>query len=70
MAHSVPYLEIKGWRHTFATLGIENNNLTTKQVQAELGHASADITLNVYTVISEEEKARTADTMANLIAFD
>ena len=38
---------------------IENNNLTTKQVQAELGHASADITLNVYTGISEEEKART-----------
>ena len=69
-AHSVPYLEIKGWRHTFATLGIENNNLTAKQVQAELGHASADTTLNVYAGISEEEKARTADTMANLIAFD
>ena len=69
-SHRVPYLEIKGWRHTFATLGIENNNLTTKQVQAELGHASANMTLNVYAGISDEEKARTADTMANLIDFD
>lgn len=69
-AHSLPYLEIKGWRHTFATIGIENHNLTTKQVQAELGHATANMTLNVYAGISDEEKARTADTMAKLISFD
>lgn len=68
--HKVPYLEIKGWRHTFATLGIENNNLTTKQVQVELGHASANMTLNVYAGISDEEKAKTADIMAKLIDFD
>lgn len=69
-ARRLPYLEIKGWRHTFATLGIENNRLTTKQVQAELGHASANMTLNVYAGVSDAEKARTADTMANLIDLE
>lgn len=68
--NKLPYLEIKGWRHTFATLGVENNNLTTKQIQAELGHATANMTLNVYAGISNEEKARTADTMAKLVDFN
>lgn len=66
-AYNVPYVEIKGWRHTYATLGIEDHHLTTKQVQEQLGHATANMTLNVYAGVTSDEKVKTADTMASLI---
>lgn len=65
--YGVPYVEIKGWRHTYATLGIEQNHLTPKQVQSQLGHATTNVTLNVYARITDQEKARTADIMGKLI---
>lgn len=65
--YGVPYVEIKGWRHTYATLGIEQNHLTPKQVQAQLGHSTTNMTLNVYAGITDQEKARTADIMGKLI---
>lgn len=68
--YNVPYVEIKGWRHTYATLGIEQNHLTPKQVQAQLGHSTTNMTLNVYAGITDQEKARTADIMGSIINLD
>ena len=68
--YGVPYVEIKGWQHTYATLGIEQNHLTPKQVQAQLGHATTNMTLNVYAGITDQEKARTADIMGSIINLD
>ena len=49
------YLRMHKIRHTYASLAISNNT-DIKTVQEILGHASASITLNVYSHAYNEKK--------------
>lgn len=57
-----------GFRHTHATLLFEtDSSITPKAVQERLGHKSIDITLSIYTHVTEQEKHKLADVLSNKI---
>ncbi|WP_336619803.1 tyrosine-type recombinase/integrase, partial [Lactobacillus iners] len=45
-----------GFRHTFATLLIENTTVKPKIVQMLLGHSDIRITLDIYTHITKKNQ--------------
>jgi len=50
------HITIHGFRHTFATLLIENTDVKPKTVQMLLGHANIQMTLDIYTHINSKNK--------------
>ena len=58
-------ITLHGLRHTFATVAVQSN-ADIKSLSSILGHARADITLNIYA--SDDEDAKT-QAMNNLAAF-
>ena len=58
-------ITLHGLRHTFATIAVQSN-ADIKSLSSMLGHARADITLNVYA--SDDEDAKT-QAMNNITAF-
>lgn len=49
-------------RHTFATLSLQNGD-DIKTVQANVGHATASFTLDIYGHVSNHMKQESADRM-------
>ena len=55
-----------GFRHTFATLLIENTNVKPKTVQTLLGHANIKMTLDIYTHINNKNKEDAINSISQL----
>jgi len=58
-----------GLRHTFATLAIESNELTIKQIQYQLGHSDASTLLNIYSHVSKNAKRDTINKFTDFVNF-
>lgn len=61
----VDHLKFHALRHTYATLQFENN-IRIETVSKLLGHASIEITSNIYTHVMKKEKQKAVDTLALL----
>jgi integrase len=61
----LPRLTLKGLRHTWATLALEQG-IHPKVVQERLGHSTVNITLNVYSHVSPTMHAEAANLIADL----
>ena len=61
----LPRLTLKGLRHTWATLALEQG-IHPKVVQERLGHSTVNITLNVYSHVSPTMHAEAANQVASL----
>lgn len=57
-----------GLRHTHVSLLFEAG-ANVKEVQTRLGHADANVTLNIYAHVSKQKKEETANKFANYIAL-
>ena len=62
-------ISIHGFRHTHCSLLFESG-ATPKEVQERLGHSSSEITLNIYTHISERQKTSTPNRLAEYLSDD
>lgn len=49
-----------GFRHTYATLAFEGG-MNIKQVQAQLGHKNVQMTLDIYTAVTDRQRKNTAE---------
>jgi integrase len=63
---NVPRLTVKGLRHTWATLALEQG-IHPKVVQERLGHTTVNITLQVYSHVSPTLQDEAASQIAGLI---
>lgn len=62
----LPLISLHGLRHTCATLNIALGT-DIKTVQAILGHANVQTTLNIYTHALEEKKRESVNTLEVLL---
>lgn len=62
----LPHITVHGLRHTFASIQVVNK-INPKAVQMQLGHADAEITLNVYTHIEREQVSAEIFDIGNII---
>lgn len=58
----LPNARFHDFRHTYATTSLKNGD-SIKDIQANLGHSSATITLDLYAHVTEEMKQASADRM-------
>lgn len=65
--HLTP-IKIHGLRHTHASLLFEAG-ASIKEVQARLGHANVQMTLDVYTHVTEQSRDEFAEKFSNFIDF-
>ncbi|MFL1695663.1 tyrosine-type recombinase/integrase [Weissella kandleri] len=65
---NLPRIKIHGFRHTYATLSVQAG-MNVKQLQYQLGHDDVQTTLAIYTAVTEEMKATTADIFTSLVNF-
>lgn len=59
-------ITIHGFRHTFATLLIEETNVKPKTVQMLLGHENIQMTLDIYTHVNEKNKSDAINALKEL----
>lgn len=59
-------ISIHGFRHTHATLLLEAG-LNIKDVQERLGHKNVQITLDIYSHVTQQKKQKTAEKFANYL---
>lgn len=59
-------ISIHGFRHTHATLLLEAG-LNIKDVQERLGHKNIQITLDIYSHVTQQKKQKTAEKFANYL---
>ncbi|MGX6962955.1 site-specific integrase [Vagococcus xieshaowenii] len=59
-------ITVHGFRHTHCSLLFEAG-VSIKEVQVRLGHSNIKTTLNIYTHLTQEVKAETANTFANFM---
>jgi len=62
----VPEIRVYDARHTFATLAIDAG-LPIKAVSESMGHADVAVTLRTYTHVLENQRARVADEMGDVL---
>ena len=62
----IPYFSMHVLRHTFATRCIEGG-MKPKTLQKILGHSNIGITMNLYVHITEDEKHREIDLVADAL---
>lgn len=67
--HQLDKITIHGFRHTHASLLFESG-ATIKEVQDRLGHANSEITLQIYTHVSTDQKRKTASALSEYIDSD
>ncbi|MDO4679666.1 MAG: site-specific integrase [Aerococcus sp.] len=61
--HGLPYLNVHGFRHTHASL-LFQAGADMKDVQTRLGHSNIEMTLNIYTHVTQEQETKTAQLFA------
>lgn len=66
MNADLKHITIHGFRHTFATLLIENTSVKPKTVQMLLGHANIQMTLNIYTHVNNKNKEDAMNSITQL----
>lgn len=66
-ACNIGHLRFHDLRHTFGSQLIENN-VSPKRVQTEMGHSSANVTLNIYTHVLDESAQKFKSVLDNLYA--
>lgn len=59
-------ISIHGFRHTHATLLLEAG-LNIKDIQERLGHKNVQITLDIYSHVTQQKKQKTAEKFANYL---
>lgn len=64
-ASNIGHVRFHDLRHTFGSQLIENN-VSPKRVQTEMGHSSANVTLNIYTHVLEESALKFKSVLDNL----
>ena len=62
-------ISIHGFRHTHATLLLEAG-VSPKVISERLGHSSIQITLDLYSHVTEEMEREVPDIFANAVNFD
>lgn len=62
-------IKFHGLRHTFASINIENGT-DTKTISELLGHSGVEITLDIYTHISNETKANAINNYTTMLASE
>lgn len=62
----IKHITVHGFRHTFATLLIENTDVKPKTVQMLLGHSDIRITLDIYTHITKKNQDDAINAMKRL----
>lgn len=62
------HITVHGLRHTYATLAAQGG-MSVKQLQAQLGHSKVEITLDVYTSITDEQRKDTANQYTSFVNF-
>lgn len=65
---NLPHITVHGLRHTYATLAAQSG-MPVKQLQAQLGHSKVEITLDVYTSITDEQRKDTANQYTSFVNF-
>lgn len=60
----IDYIKLHGYRHTFATRAIQKG-VDPKTVSAILGHANSNITLNIYTSVTDDMLKQGIEKMNN-----
>ena len=60
-------ISIHGFRHTHATLLYESG-VNVKDISERLGHSDVNITLNIYTHLTEVKKKDTSDLFAKYMS--
>lgn len=66
--HDLKKVTVHQLRHSHCSLLFESG-ATIKEVQERLGHSSYEITLNIYTHVTERKKDETADRFAKHMGF-
>ncbi|MCQ4116575.1 site-specific integrase [Ligilactobacillus sp. MP3] len=65
---NLPHITVHGLRHTYATLAAQGG-MSVKQLQAQLGHSKVEITLDVYTSITDEQRKENASQYTSFVNF-
>ncbi|WP_340852367.1 site-specific integrase [Ligilactobacillus salivarius] len=65
---NLPHITVHGLRHTYATLAAQGG-MVVKQLQAQLGHSKVEVTLDVYTSITDEQRKETAKQYTSFVNF-
>ena len=58
-----------GIRHTWATIALETNKLTVKQIQEQLGDSDASIVLNTYSHVTKQASKNTIQEFSQYTGF-
>ncbi|MGO1356292.1 tyrosine-type recombinase/integrase [Alkalibacterium gilvum] len=66
--HDLKKVTVHQLRHSHCSLLFESG-ATIKEVQERLGHSSYEVTLNIYTHVTEQKKDETADRFAQHVGF-
>lgn len=64
----LPLIGLHGYRHTHASMLFEAG-ATMKEVQVRLGHSNIEMTMNVYTHVTEKIKVETVEKLAKFASF-
>lgn len=67
-ATELPRIGVHGWRHTHASM-LYSSGVDMKEAQVQLGHSSIEMTMNIYTHLSDTEKAKTSEKLAKFANF-
>ncbi|MDD1403573.1 site-specific integrase [Ligilactobacillus salivarius] len=65
---NLPHITVHGLRHTYATLAAQGG-MSVKQLQTQLGHSKVEITLDVYTSITDEQRKENASQYTSFVNF-
>ncbi|MFC6290582.1 tyrosine-type recombinase/integrase [Levilactobacillus angrenensis] len=66
--YGLKHITMHAFRHTYATLAFEAG-ASIKSVQDQLGHASYQTTLDLYTAVTAKEKNEATEKLANYLNF-
>ncbi|MBU5369592.1 site-specific integrase [Enterococcus avium] len=64
----LPDIGTHGWRHTHASMLFESG-VSMKEAQERLGHSSIEMTMNIYTHLSQKSKDETVEKLAKFANF-
>lgn len=65
---NIPKFDTNGWRHTHASMLFESG-VRMKEAQERLRHSSINMTMNIYTHLSEKSKKETVIKLAKFANF-